>query len=94
MRALLNGRVVAESDDVKRVEGFVYFPAEDVDRSALVESSTTSRCFWKGKASYYHVTDDEGNQATDGAFYYDQPWPLARAFVNGRIAFWRDVTVE
>lgn len=94
MRALLNGRVVAESDDVKRVEGFIYFPSEAVDHSALVESPTSSRCFWKGKASYYHVIDDEGSQATDSAFYYDTPWPLARTLVKGRIAFWRDVTVE
>lgn len=94
MKAVLNGRVIAESDDVKTVEGYAYFPRSSVDFSALTESPTSSRCFWKGKASYYHVLDDDGHQAPDSASYYAQPWPLARGLVSDRIAFWREVVVR
>lgn len=93
-KAVLNGRVVAESSDTKNVEGFVYFPNESVDWDALEESSTTSRCFWKGKASYYHVSDSKGDVVLDGAFTYQKPWPLARSLVSERTAFWRDVVVD
>lgn len=34
------------------VEGMTYFSRRSVSADALVESSTTSRCFWKGKARY------------------------------------------
>lgn len=85
--------VLAESDDVRVVEGMTYFPRESVKAGVLEESSTTSRCFWKGKAHYWDVV---GTSATgkDAAFTYPKPWPLARGLVGDRVAFWRGVTVE
>ncbi len=58
-RAIFDGVVIAESDDVRNVEGMTYLPIGSVDFDALVESQTTSRCFWKGKASYWHVQGDK-----------------------------------
>jgi uncharacterized protein (DUF427 family) len=92
VRAEFDGVVIAESDDVRVVEGMVYFPLDDVDTDRLVSSPTTSRCFWKGKASYWHVRG-ETDVASDAAFGYERPWPLARRFVDGRIAFWRGVRI-
>jgi uncharacterized protein (DUF427 family) len=92
-RAVFDGVVVAESDDVKVVEGMTYFPIDDVDVDRLVPSPTTSRCFWKGKASYYHVRGRD-DVAQNGAFAYQRPWPLARRLVTDRIAFWHGVEVE
>jgi len=92
-RAVFDGVVVAESDNVKVVEGMSYFPVEDVDQTKLIESPTTSRCFWKGKARYWHV-DGPANLAADAAFAYPKPWPLARPLVTDRIAFWREVQIE
>ena len=91
-RAVFEGVVIAESDDVKVVEGMTYFPIDDVATEHLVESPTTSRCFWKGKASYFHVrgTDDIAQNA---AFRYEHPWPLARRLVTDRIAFWHGVEI-
>lgn len=90
-RAIFDGAVVAESDDV-HVEGMTYFPIGSVDMDRLVESPTTSRCIWKGKATYWHV---EGRTAIapDAAFTYLHPWPLARRLVADRIAFWHGVKV-
>ncbi|MDH3681301.1 MAG: DUF427 domain-containing protein [Acidimicrobiia bacterium] len=90
---MFDGVVLAESDDVRVVEGMAYFPAASVDQDRLVESSTISRCFWKGRARYWHV-QGEDDLAVDAAFAYPKPWPLARRLVDGRIAFWRDVEIQ
>ena len=91
-RAVWKGRVLAESDEVKVVEGNVYFPPDSVDRRYLQESPVHSRCYWKGKASYYDVVV-EGDTNPAAAWYYPRPWPLAR-FLTGYVAFWRGVEVE
>jgi uncharacterized protein (DUF427 family) len=92
-RAIFDGVVIAESDDVRVVEGMTYFPVSSVNQDALVDSATTSRCFWKGKASYWHVSGDQ-ELAPDAAFTYKKPWPLARRLVTDRVAFWRGVNIE
>ena len=91
-RAIFDGVVVADSDDVRVVGGISYFPRNDVRHDALVESDTTTRCPWKGKARYWHVAGEDGT-ATDAAFAYERPWPLARRLVSDRVAFWREVEV-
>lgn len=85
-RAVFQGVTIAESDDVRAVEGTTYFPRDSVNEVALQRSETTTRCPWKGKASYWHVTADS-ETAADAAFAYERPWPLARRLVSGRIAF-------
>ncbi len=94
VKAVLNGHIVAESDDTKTVEGFTYFLRGDINLDALTPSNTSTRCFWKGKASYYDVTDAAGNVAIDAAFYYARPWPLAKKLVKNRVAFWKDVHIK
>lgn len=91
-RAVFDGVVIAESDDVRVVEGMTYFPLADVDMEHLVPSPTSSRCFWKGKASYFHVSGND-DVAQNAAFRYEYPWPLARRLVTDRIAFWQGVEV-
>ncbi len=91
-RAIFDGVVIADSKDVRVVEGMMYFPLSSVADDVLVESPTTSRCFWKGKARYWHVAG-ETDLAMDAAFAYERPWPLARRLVTDRIAFWREVEI-
>ena len=93
-RAVFNGQTIAAAsdDDVRHVEGNVYFPPDAVNRELLEDSPTHTRCYWKGKASYYHVTAGD-LVASDAAFFYPSPWPLARG-LKDYVAFWRDVTVE
>ena len=91
-RAVFDGMVIAESDDVRVVEGMTYFPIDAVDMERLVASPTATRCFWKGKATYYHVRGAD-EVAPDAAFAYERPWPLARRLVTDRIAFWQGVEV-
>jgi uncharacterized protein (DUF427 family) len=92
MRATWNGAVLAESDDTVVVEGNHYFPARSVQQAYLRDSSTHTRCPWKGIASYYTVVVD-GKENPDAAWFYPEPSEAARA-IEGRIAFWRGVEVE
>ena len=91
-RAVWNGTVIAESDETVIVEGNHYFPPETVNRQFLDDSGTHTRCFWKGKASYYDVVVD-GERNSDAAWYYPDP-SKAASEIKDHVAFWRGVKVE
>jgi len=91
-RATWNGAVIAESDGTIVVEGNHYFPPESVRREYLRPSENHSTCPWKGIASYYDVVVD-GKVNRDAAWYYPAPKSAAKE-IEGRIAFWRGVTIE
>lgn len=91
MRAIWNGRVIADSEDTVVVEGNHYFPAQSVDRAVLRPSAMHTTCPWKGGASYYSLKAD-GKVNPDAAWYYESPSPAA-VEIKGRVAFWKGVTV-
>lgn len=91
MKAVWNGQVVAESDDIVTVEGNAYFPAEALRREFVRPSDHTSVCGWKGTARYYTL-DVDGRSNPDAVWYYPDPKPAA-AGIRGRVAFWRGVRV-
>lgn len=91
MKAVWNGKVIAESNETINVEGNYYFPEESVKMEYLHKSDTTTVCHWKGVASYYSLEID-GERNTDAAWYYADPKPLADGIRN-RIAFWKGVKV-
>ena len=92
MKASWNGHVIAESDDVVKVEGNAYFPISSVKQGVLRESTTHSVCPWKGTASYYSL-DVDGQQNKDAAWFYPEP-KQAAAEIKDRVAFWKGVTVS
>lgn len=91
MKAIWNGKVIAESRQTVVVEGNHYFPLDSVAREYLVESSTSSTCPWKGAASYYSLNVD-GQTNVDAAWYYPNPEPAASQIKN-HLAFWRGVQI-
>ncbi len=91
MKATWNGHVVAESDDIVKVEGNAYFPIDSLNKSFLKESATTSNCPWKGTASYYSLLVD-GKENKDAAWFYPEP-KTAAAEIKDRVAFWKGVIV-
>lgn len=91
VKATWNGETIAESDATVLLEGNHYFPRGSVNPAFLVESSTTSICPWKGKASYYSLLVN-GQSSPDAAWYYPDP-SSAAANIKDHIAFWRGVTV-
>ncbi|MCW3473471.1 DUF427 domain-containing protein [Limobrevibacterium gyesilva] len=91
MKAVWNGTVVAESDDIVTVEGNAYFPAAALQRGYVTDSDHTSICPWKGTAHYYNLQVDE-RANPNAVWYYPDPKPAADS-IRGRVAFWKGVRV-
>ncbi|MES2767204.1 MAG: DUF427 domain-containing protein [Bacteroidota bacterium] len=92
MKAIWNGKIIAESDNTVVVENNHYFPEDSVKKEFLKPSSTNTVCPWKGTASYYTV-EINGVANKDAAWYYPTPKDAAKE-IEGRIAFWRGVQIE
>ena len=91
MKAIWNGKTIAESDNIVTVEGNAYFPADAVKKEYLNESSTHTVCPWKGTASYYSLEVD-GKENKDAVWYYPEPSEAAKSIEN-RVAFWHGVEI-
>ena len=91
MKAIWNGAVVAESDDIVTVEGNAYFPAGALDRQFVRETAHHTTCPWKGVASYYTLAVD-GKENANAAWFYPEPKDAA-AEIRGRVAFWKGVEI-
>lgn len=91
MKAIWNGKVIAESNDTVNVEGNQYFPAESVNKEYLINSDTHTVCHWKGTASYYSL-EVEGKKNLDAVWYYPAPSDLAKG-IKDRVAFWKGVEI-
>ncbi|MDP9068443.1 MAG: DUF427 domain-containing protein [Actinomycetota bacterium] len=91
-RAIWNGEVIAESDDIVHVEGNAYFPRESLRQEFFEGSDHRSICPWKGTASYFDVVV-HGKRNENAAWYYPKPSRLARK-ITERVAFWKGVEIE
>ncbi len=92
MKAIWNGKVIAESQATISLEGNAYFPPESVNMQFFKSGSYTSFCPWKGTASYWDVIVDEKTNK-NAAWYYPDPFPKAD-HIKGYIAFWRGIQIE
>ncbi len=92
MKAIWNGQVIAESDDTINIEGNQYFPADSIKEEYFKSSETQTVCHWKGTASYYNL-EVEGKVNSDAAWYYPDTKDAAKV-IEGRVAFWKGVTIE
>jgi uncharacterized protein (DUF427 family) len=91
MRAIWNGKTIAQSDNTVVVEGNHYFPRESIVTEYFVDSDTHSVCPWKGTANYMTI-DVDGQRNIDAAWYYAEPKEAAKEIAN-HVAFWRGVQV-
>jgi len=85
-KAVFNGVVLAESDNVQRVEGNVYFPPESLQKQLFSGSDTHTVCSWKGTCSYYDLNVSD-KKVTDAAWYYPDPKTAAKN-ITGYVAFY------
>jgi uncharacterized protein (DUF427 family) len=92
MKAIWNGAVIAESDDIAVVEGNHYFPMDSLNREVVSFSNHKTTCHWTGQASYLSLLVN-GEMNTDAAWYYASPKPGAEE-VADRVAFWKGVKIE
>lgn len=91
-KAIWNNVVLAESDSYETVEGNIYFPPDAINKEHFKDSDTHSTCFWKGKASYYHI-EANGKTNQDAAWYYPKPKSKAEN-IKDHVAFWKGVEVS
>lgn len=91
MKAIWNGKVIAESHDTVVVESNHYFPDTAINKHYFKPSDKTTHCPWKGDAHYYSIVVD-GKENTDAAWFYPEPKDAAREIMD-RVAFWRGVEV-
>jgi uncharacterized protein (DUF427 family) len=89
----VNGEIVAETDRPKLLfeTGLpprYYIPPEDVREEVLVASEKTTRCPYKGTASYWSV-EAGGGRVEDLVWYYPEPIPEA-AKIKGLLAFFNE----
>jgi uncharacterized protein (DUF427 family) len=93
MKAILDGKVIAESDDIVECAGYQYFPRAAV-RLELLEKSTRTEDDLECPhgVQFYDVVLDGGRHAR-AAWSYEAPRPKMEQ-VGGRFGFWQDVEVR
>jgi uncharacterized protein (DUF427 family) len=93
MKAIWQGRVIAESGETREAGGYVYFPREAVRMELLRKAARTeSDLVCPHGVQFYDVAEGDRVSAR-AAWSYEAPRPAMRA-VDHWIGFWRDVTLE
>jgi uncharacterized protein (DUF427 family) len=91
MKAIYNGKVLAESQETVVVENNHYFPESSLHKEYFKSSDKHTTCPWKGIASYYTI-DVNGNVNPDAAWYYPEPSAEAKE-IKDHVAFWKGVEI-
>jgi uncharacterized protein (DUF427 family) len=92
MKATVDGRVIAESDDIVACDGYSYFPSATVRMEWLEKAPKTDedRACPHGVQFYDVVIDGARHQRA--AWSYELPRPQMKR-VARRFGFWQDVEV-
>jgi uncharacterized protein (DUF427 family) len=92
-QATVDGRVVAQSDDVVECKGYQYFPRNAVRMDWLEKvTKTTDDLACPHGVQFYDVVV-EGTRHARAAWSYEAPRP-EMVQVGGRFGFWQDVEVK
>lgn len=93
MQAIVDGKIVAESNNIVECQGYQYFPRESVRMDWLQKAEKTAddHACPHGVQFYDLVVD--GKRHTRAAWSYEAPQPKMRQ-VADRFGFWQDVEVK
>ncbi len=92
MKAIVDGEVLADSDDVIECKGYQYFPPQSVllDRLEKAAKTASDLACPHGVQFYDVIVGDKRHGRA--AWSYEAPRPEMRQ-VAGRFGFWQDVEV-
>jgi uncharacterized protein (DUF427 family) len=93
MKAILNGQVIAESDDIVEAGGYQYFPPSSVRMERLEKAKKTEKDLECPHGVQFYDVVVDGERHARNAWSYEAPRP-AMAKVAHRIGFWEDVEVK
>ncbi len=93
MRATVDGRVVAQSDDVVECKGYQYFPRTAVRLDWLEKADKTADDHACPHGVQFYDVIVQGTRHPRAAWSYEAPRP-EMAQVDGRFGFWQDVEVK
>lgn len=91
MKAIYNGKIIAESNETIVIEGNHYFPPDSLTKEYFEETKLHTTCPWKGQASYYDVVVN-GKRNQEAAWYYKSPSELAKS-IKDYVAFWKGIEI-
>jgi uncharacterized protein (DUF427 family) len=93
MQAVVNDKIIAESDDIVENGGYRYFPSSAVRMEWLEKApKTASDHECPHGVQFYDVVLD-GVRHDRAAWSYESPRPAMQS-VGGRFGFWKDVAVR
>lgn len=93
MKAIWRGRVIAQSDRTLEVDGYTYFPREDVRMDLLrAAAKTQADLACPNGVQFYDVGEGAG-RSERAAWSYEAP-RAAMQQVDHWIGFWEDVRIE
>jgi uncharacterized protein (DUF427 family) len=92
MKAILNGNVLAESNDIVETGGYHYFPAASVKPDLLEKAPKTGSDLECPHGVQFYDVVIGGARHRRAAWSYEAPRP-SMSKVAGRFGFWEDVKV-
>ena len=92
MKAVVDDRVIAESDDIVERGGYQYFPSSAVRMDWLQKAPKTASDLECPHGVQFYDVVVEGKRHKRAAWQYERPRP-EMAQVSGRFGFWQDVEV-
>jgi uncharacterized protein (DUF427 family) len=92
MKAVLDGTVIADSNDTVSVRGYDYFPLAAVHAEWLEKAPKTPKDLECPHGVQFYDVVLDGKRHPRNAWIYEAPQPAMSA-VADRVGFWEDVKV-
>ena len=92
MKAVLNGEIVAESNDTVAVKGYDYFLIADARTDLLEKTPRTPKDLECPHGVQFYDVVIDGERHLRNAWSYESPQPRMEP-VRDRFGFWEDVVV-
>ena len=92
MKAIIDGRTIADSNDTVAVKGYDYFPISSARMEWLEKTPRTANDLKCPHGVQFYDVVIEGKRHPRNAWIYERPQPAMQA-VTDRVGFWEDVKV-